>query len=77
MDPAVGLVSETGSGADGRREKRRHFMNCSNEGDTKDNISMEEYLRKRKAIRREEAGSGEWRPFDLAAALSIVELLYV
>ncbi len=52
-------------------------MRQSFEGKTRDIISMEEYLKKRQAIKKKKAGGKADADMNAAAALKLAELLYV
>ena len=57
--------------------KRRYFMRQNSNGKTRDIISMEEYLKKRQAIKRKENAGRADLNTGLMTALKLAELLYV
>ena len=52
-------------------------MRQSFKGKTRDIISMEEYLKKRQAMKKKKAGEKADTDLNAAAALKLAELLYV
>lgn len=57
--------------------KRRYFMRQSFKGETRNIITMEEYLKKRQAMRKRRPGGKADAEERLAAALKLAEILCV
>lgn len=52
-------------------------MHSDNETEARVVLSLEEYLKKRQAVKKEEIHTGEWRSKELTAAMHLAELMYV